>query len=100
MKKVWVTGSVRSYMSVSLLLPLFHSTDTPSPLAPASPRAYLGGDEDSAAEVRIGLHDDVAGGGVLPVRGVLHAQDQVVLALHLLQHQMLCLLGRLDGKLH
>lgn len=87
---------------------------------------YLGGDEHCSGELGVGLHHHVASRRVLPVRRVLHkqqqrkairacsrrsdvgatvlsksnatdldAKDDVVLALHLLQHQRLRLLGSL-----
>lgn len=39
------------------------------------------------------LHDDVARGGVLPVRRVLHTQDDVVLTLNLGEHESFSFLG-------
>ena len=39
----------------------------------------LGSDQNCACELRVGLHHDVARGGVLPVRCVLHAKDYIVL---------------------
>lgn len=47
---------------------------------------------------RVHLSNDVSRGGMLPVRCVLDAQDDVVLAAHLLYHQIFRFFGRLFIK--
>ena len=54
----------------------------------------LGVDDDGAGQVGIGFLHDLAGGAVLPVHGILDAQDDVVGAAHLGHDEALGLPGR------